>query len=75
MERDEGEVTWEALGELAPLLGWLATLPLTDIRIEPIGLRAVYDRYHREQAAEPPAIADPSPGPPGKRSPSLSLTD
>jgi len=43
------EVTFETPGELAPLLGWLATLPLADVRIEPVGLRAVYDRYHREQ--------------------------
>lgn len=42
----EGDVTIRTPGELAPLLGWLATLPLTEVRIEPIGLRAVYDRYH-----------------------------
>lgn len=45
---EHGHVTWETPGELAPLLGWLATLPLKDIRIEPVGLRAVYDRFHRE---------------------------
>ena len=39
-------VTIETAGELSPLLGWLATLPLADIRIEPVGLRAVYDRFH-----------------------------
>ena len=27
-------------GRAAPLLGWLATLPLADVRIEPVGLRA-----------------------------------
>jgi ABC-2 type transport system ATP-binding protein len=45
---EQNQITWETPGELAPLLGWLATLPLKDIRIEPIGLRAVYDRFHRE---------------------------
>jgi ABC-2 type transport system ATP-binding protein len=40
------EVTIRTAGELAPLLGWLATLPLAEVRIEPIGLRTVYDRYH-----------------------------
>jgi ABC-2 type transport system ATP-binding protein len=40
------EVVWETPGELAPLLGWLATLPLADVRIEPVGLRTVYDRFH-----------------------------
>jgi ABC-2 type transport system ATP-binding protein len=43
------EVVLETPGELAPLLGWLATLALSDVRIEPVGLRAVYDRYHAEE--------------------------
>ena len=33
-------------GELAPVLGWLAHLPLTEVRIEPVGLRAVYEQFH-----------------------------
>ena len=41
-----GDLTIETPGELSPLLGWLATLPLAEVRIEPIGLRAVYDRVH-----------------------------
>lgn len=47
-QRNNGEVVIETPGELAPLLGWLSTLPLREIRIEPIGLRAVYDRFHAE---------------------------
>jgi ABC-2 type transport system ATP-binding protein len=46
-----GEAVFETPGELAPLLKWLATLPLADVRIEPVGLRAVYQRYHSETAA------------------------
>ncbi len=42
----EGSVTIETPGELSPLLGWLATLPLAEVQIEPVGLRAVYDRFH-----------------------------
>jgi ABC-2 type transport system ATP-binding protein len=42
------ETVFETPGELAPLLKWLATLPLADVRIEPVGLRAIYDRYHAE---------------------------
>ena len=42
------EAVFETPGELAPLLKWLATLPLADVRIEPIGLRAVYQRFHAE---------------------------
>jgi ABC-2 type transport system ATP-binding protein len=45
-----GNLTVETSGELAPLLGWLATLPLDDLRIEPLGLRAVYDRFHSNGA-------------------------
>jgi ABC-2 type transport system ATP-binding protein len=46
----DGHVTIDAPGELAPLLGWLATLPLSEIRIEPIGLQAVYEQYHPPEA-------------------------
>jgi ABC-2 type transport system ATP-binding protein len=46
-----GEHTMETPGELAPLLGWLGTLPLTEVRIEPVGLRAIYDHYHHESLA------------------------
>ena len=42
----EDAVRIETPGELAPLLGWLSTLPLAEVRIEPIRLRTVYDRYH-----------------------------
>jgi ABC-2 type transport system ATP-binding protein len=45
-------VTIETAGELTPLLGWLAKLPLTDVRIEPHGLQAVYDKYHGETATQ-----------------------
>ena len=37
-------------GELRPLLGWLAGLPLEDLRVEPVGLQAVYDRHHPPEA-------------------------
>jgi ABC-2 type transport system ATP-binding protein len=40
------QVTIETPGELAPLLGWLATLPLAEVHIEPVGLQVIYDRYH-----------------------------
>lgn len=39
-------MTIETPGELSPLLGWLATLPLEEVCIEPIGLQAVYDEFH-----------------------------
>ena len=44
-------VTIDAPGDLAPLLGWLATLPLAEVHIEPFGLQAVYEQYHPAEAA------------------------
>jgi hypothetical protein len=32
-------------------LGWLATLPLTEVHVEPLGLAAIYERYHPPEAA------------------------
>jgi ABC-2 type transport system ATP-binding protein len=50
-------VVIETSGELAPLLGWLATLPLADVRIEPVGLRSIYERYHTGQLSGPAGAA------------------
>jgi ABC-2 type transport system ATP-binding protein len=40
------DVTIYTPGELSPLLGWLATLPLAEVKVEPLGLRAIYDSFH-----------------------------
>ncbi|HTN74791.1 MAG TPA: ABC transporter ATP-binding protein [Pirellulaceae bacterium] len=48
----QGDVTIETPGELGPLLGWLASLPLDEVRVEPVGLRAVYAQFHSESEAE-----------------------
>lgn len=47
----DGKVIIEAPGDLSPLLGWLATLPLREVRIEPLGLQAVYEQYHSAEFA------------------------
>jgi ABC-2 type transport system ATP-binding protein len=41
-----GGVTILTAGELAPVLGWLARQPLGQLRIEPVGLRTLYERHH-----------------------------
>lgn len=46
----------ESTGSLAPLLGWLATLPIQEILVEPTGLAAIYDRFHRESIAVRPNL-------------------
>ena len=43
----DGRIVLEAADSLAPLLGWLATLPVEEMQVEPVGLAAVYDRFHR----------------------------
>lgn len=50
-------VTLETTGDLAPLLGWLATLQPQRMRIEPVGLRSVYDAVHH---AHPLSMMSPS---------------
>lgn len=37
---------------LTDLLSWLATLPLDEVQIEPLGLGAVYEKYHELQPAD-----------------------
>jgi ABC-2 type transport system ATP-binding protein len=44
--RADSEVVILTRGDLAPLLGWLAQQPLERLQIEPVGLRAVYERHH-----------------------------
>jgi ABC-2 type transport system ATP-binding protein len=39
-------LTIETTNELAGLLAWLARQPIDEMRIEPIGLRAIYDHFH-----------------------------
>jgi ABC-2 type transport system ATP-binding protein len=49
-ERHEGWLTFEYNGPLPQLLAWLARQPLTDLRMEPLGLKAIYHRYHGDIA-------------------------
>jgi ABC-2 type transport system ATP-binding protein len=45
-----GDLAIQTEGELSPLLGWLAELPLAEVRIDPIGLQAVYNHFHPSEA-------------------------
>jgi ABC-2 type transport system ATP-binding protein len=49
-EQKDDLLTLEYTGPLPELLAWLARQPLADLRLEPLGLAAVYHRYH---GAEP----------------------
>jgi ABC-2 type transport system ATP-binding protein len=48
--RHDHQAELEYTGPLSPLLTWLARQPLTDLRMEPLGLASIYQRYH---GAEP----------------------
>jgi len=43
---EAGDLLIETPGELSGMLGWLATLPLAEVRIEPVGLNALYEQFH-----------------------------
>jgi ABC-2 type transport system ATP-binding protein len=42
----DGAMMLEYSGPLGALLAWLAEQPVADVRLEPLGLRAIYQRYH-----------------------------
>ncbi len=44
--KSNGRIRIDTAGDLAPLLSWIDSLRLTRVRIEPLGLRAVYDSVH-----------------------------
>lgn len=44
----EERVTIETPGDLSTMFGWLSALPLEEVRIEPVGLRSVYDQFHAD---------------------------
>lgn len=49
---ERGRAVILTAGELSHLFGWLSRVPLVEVRIEPVSLQTVYDRYHvNEEAA------------------------
>lgn len=50
-DAQSNRVTIETSGDLAPVLPWLASLGLSEIRVEAFGLRAVYDAVHFDEVA------------------------
>lgn len=40
-------------GDLAPLLSWIDSLHLSRLRVEPLGLRAIYDSVHHQTQEDP----------------------
>lgn len=50
--RQHEVLTLEYTGPLPRLLEWLARQPLTELRLEPLGLKAIYRRYHGNDEGE-----------------------
>jgi ABC-2 type transport system ATP-binding protein len=50
LQRSGTEARLTHCGPLVPLLDWLGGQPVTDLRIEPLGLAGVYARYHGADA-------------------------
>ena len=44
-----GKISIDYEGDLAPLIGWLASLNLSNVKIRPLGLRTIYDRFHKPE--------------------------
>ncbi len=50
-ELDAHRVQIDTPQPLTNLLAWLAAAPIADVQIQPLGLRAVYDRFHGESTS------------------------
>ena len=48
IDRDGDQIVIETNGELSGIVRWLADLDLIDVRIEPVGVATIYDRFHHE---------------------------
>jgi ABC-2 type transport system ATP-binding protein len=49
-ERNDGMLLLEYAGPLPPVLEWLARQAVRDLKVEPLGLAAIYHRYHGTEA-------------------------
>ena len=57
VDQGDNRIQIETPGELSTILHWLANAPLQDVFIQPVGLRSIYDKYHRDSAATEPVEA------------------
>jgi beta-exotoxin I transport system ATP-binding protein len=46
LEKKDEALVLESSGPLAPLLAWLSSQPLVELRVGPLGLRGIYQRFH-----------------------------
>jgi beta-exotoxin I transport system ATP-binding protein len=43
-------IAWEYAGPLGPLCSWLGEQEISEVQIEPLGLKGIYHRYHGASA-------------------------
>ena len=72
-EVEDDRLLLETPSELSRLLGWLGSLPLAEVTVEPIGLRAVYDRFHGHRAGD--GVFSTEQAAPAPRAPILASRD
>ena len=48
IKQNGSSIQIETPGELSAVLRWLSDAPISDVYIQPVGLRAVYDRFHHQ---------------------------
>lgn len=53
LRRHTRSIRMETSGDLAPMLSWIGAMGLERMRIEPLGLRSVYDSVHRDELRDP----------------------
>ncbi|MBM3997861.1 MAG: ATP-binding cassette domain-containing protein, partial [Planctomycetes bacterium] len=47
LKTDGQELEFPYAGPMPELTRWLATMPIADLRVEPLGLAEIYQQYHR----------------------------
>ncbi len=52
ISRNEGQIQIDTPGELSEVLKWLAEASLEGMQVQPIGLKSIYDHYHRDHPIE-----------------------
>ena len=60
-QKSDEQVVLETDGDLTPLLGWLATMAPRDLRVEPLGISALYEQVHFAPSDEPSATNEVPP--------------
>ena len=60
-QQDAGTVMLEIDGDLRDVMAWLTQQPISDLRVQRIGLREVYDRFHAPESATTSSSPVPEP--------------